>query len=466
MKFCERPFTHVYLSTDGEVWPCSWMHYVIGNLYEQDLGQIWHSEAAQKARESILDGSFSYCRKRSCPFCERDDLPDLTEEEILKRAIPSSTPLIINIANDYICNIACTTCRTKIYCPTEGEREKIDSALRRLLPLANKAQSVWMNGRGEFLANPSFIHFLKKLRPERNDFNISFETNGILFDEAHWSQFSHLGNYDIKVTVTLNSLRPDVYQYLSGGFDCLEQTLDHLQFLSKLRRENKINVLHLAMVVQESNFWEIPEYVQTFTNENRFFVDEITFRPVYNWFHMDRETYWFKNILNPLHPYHKAYLKILEDDCWKNPKVYDWGCHNIREPRLHPLNDEKTYSRLLLDIYHNKDGLSPVEYMRKCAERAGIQRIGVYGENDYSETFLHLLQKAGIEVTFKLTRFTDAEGEPPTISMPNFQPNSVNAILLMEFFDQKNRTNNLRSLKFEGSILNLADLIEGKESQK
>ena len=68
MKFCDRPFTFAYLAPDGEVWPCSWMHYVMGNLYEQNLDEIWHGEAAQKARETILDGSFSYCRKIACPF--------------------------------------------------------------------------------------------------------------------------------------------------------------------------------------------------------------------------------------------------------------------------------------------------------------------------------------------------------------------------------------------------------------
>ena len=82
-------------------------------------------------------------------------------------------------------------------------------------------------------------------------------------------------------------------------------------------------------------------------------------KPLYNWFKMDPETYWYKNILNPLHPYHKEYLKILADDCWNEPKVWDWGCHNIREPKPYPLEQEKVYNRLLLDIYQNDQGLSP-----------------------------------------------------------------------------------------------------------
>lgn len=461
MKFCDRPFKYAYLTTEGRVWPCPWMHYDIGNLYEQDLDEIWHSEAAQAARDTITDGSFAYCRKMSCRFLERDELPDLSEREVAEKAVASEVPELMTIANDRICNIACTTCRTAIYCPKEGEREKIDDVLVRLLPFANRTKSLELNGNGEFLANPSFLKFLKELHVEQKDSWILFETNGVLFDEAHWNQFAHLDEYNVGVTVTLNSLRREVYRYLSGGFDHVEQVLDNLRFLSKLRRENKINNLIVAVVVQESNFWEVPEFVRTFTTSEEFEVDQITFRPVYKWFGMERETYWFKNMLNPLHPYHKEYLRILEDKCWEHPKVYDWGCHNIREARQHPMSQEKIFNRLLLDIYDNKEGLSPVEYVRKCVERVGKKRIGIYGENEFEETLVRLLQEAGAEIVFRLTRFEDADGDIPTISMPNFRPESVDAILLLELYDQQNRINNLRSLKFSGPIINLKEFIEG-----
>lgn len=461
MKFCERPFKFTYCAPNGEVWPCSWMHYVIGNLYEQNMDEIWHSEAAQKARETILDGSFAYCRKIACPFLERDELPDLSEDELKKVAVATSTPEIFNIANDKICNIACTTCRKKIYQPDVSEREQIDGALERLLPFVKKAKKVSMNGQGEFLANPSFIRLLENLHPEHDDFQISFETNGVLFDRAHWERFSHLGNYKINVTVTINSLRREVYQYLSGGFDYLERVLDNMRFLSKLRREEKINQLNVTMVVQDSNFWEVPDYIRTFAHSDDFEIDQIVMKPLYKWFKMARDTYWFKNILDPNHPYHQAYLRILADDCWKDPKVWDWGCHNIRKPEPHPLEQDKIFNRLLLDIFENSQGLSPADFMKTCLERIKGRRIGIYGENDFTDTIVRLLREAGAEVLFRLTRYDDCPGDPPTISMPNFRPDSVDAIVLMELYDQQNRMNNLRSLHYQGPILTLVDLIEG-----
>lgn len=462
MKFCERPFRYAYLAPDGEVWPCGWMHCTIGNLYEQNLDEIWHSEAAEQARESILNGSFAFCRKMSCPFCERGELPDLTEEEIKQRAVPTEIPMDVTIANDRTCNIACTSCRTCLIPTDKEERRKIDGALERLVPFANKMASLDMNGQGEFLANQSFINFLGKLRPERKDFKINFETNGTLFDEAHWSRFSQLGDYDLSATVTLNSLNPEVYRYLSGGFDYLERELDNLRFLSKLRREGKINSLTVTMVIQEVNCWEVPKYIQTFAHSEEFEVDKIQMKPLYNWFKMDPATYWYKNILNPLHPYHKAYLKILADECWNDPKVYDWGCHNIRKALPHPLEQEKIYNRLLLDIYQNGQGLTPEEFLRTCAQRSGGGRIGYYGKNEFSKAFVKMLREAGIDVAFQLTWVPECEeGEVPKVAKQEFKPEMADMILVVDFLKGGYWFDDLPALGFRGPILTVEEFIEG-----
>ncbi len=464
MKFCERPFQYAYLADKGEVWPCGWMHFVIGNLYEQDLDEIWHSEAAQKARESILNGSFAFCRKVSCPYCERDELPDLTEEEVKEAAVPAPTPVSINMANDHICNIACTNCRTELYCPEEGEREKIDGALERLLPFANRTKALSMNGGGEFLANPSFIKFLEKLRPVHEDFCLSFETNGVLFDKAHWQRFSHLGDYRLEATVTVNSIRRETYRYLSGGFDHLEQVLDNLRFLSRLRRENKLNRLAVTIVVQECNFWEVPEYINTFAHSEEFEVDAIVMKPLYKWWHMAEETYWFKNILNPLHPYHQEYLKILADDCWKDPKVYDWGCHNSRHAAPHPLSQEKTYNRLLLDIYQNKEGLSPKEFLQSCMARLGGKRVGYYGKNDFSKAMARMLLDAGIDVAFQLTWVKEEDDGPiPKVAKQDLRPDMADVILIIDFHKGHYWFKDLPALGFQGPVISIEEFIEGKE---
>lgn len=465
MKFCERPFNYVYIVPSGEIWPCAWLHYAIGNIYNQNFDEAWHSKEADEARESILNGSFAYCRKLSCPYCEQDTLPDLSAEEFAKQAIPNESPESISIAIDKTCNIACTTCRTSMFCADDIYRKNVDEALVKMTPILNRAKKVYMNGQGEFLANPSFIRLLERLKPEREDFSINFETNGILFNEAHWKHFEHLSKYDMGATVTVNSLRREVYRYLTGGFDKLDTLLANLKFMSQLRREGKLNHLCVTMVVQESNFWEIPEYVKTFADsDGEFCVDRIQLKNAYKWFGMTEDTYWFKNILNPQHPYHQEYLKILADDCWKNPKVYDWGCHNVRESLPYPLTQEKQYNEILLAIYENEQGLSAVDFIKEKMRVYEGKRIAIFGDNEMSKAMVRLLKKAGMNIALEWTWFKDEDGEIPKVCKQSFKPDMADVFLMLDFYDRQNITNNLRNLGFEGPVVTMEEVVKGKLS--
>jgi len=308
------------------------------------------------------------------------------------------------------------------------------------------------------------LKFLNKLSPERQDFHLHFETNGVLFDEVHWEQFSHLSRYNLSVTVTLDSLYPGVYRYLSGGFDKAAQVKENLKFLSGRRREGKIKYLAVALVVQECNFQEIPEYIQVFSGQPEYAVDQIMLKPLYKWFGMSEETYWFKNVLNPLHPYHREYLKILEDECWKNPKIYDWGCHNTRQALPHPLNQEKIYNRLLWKIFQNDRGCSGTDYIKTCIDSLKGKRIGFYGENEFSNMIVKLLCDSGADMAMQLTWDKDADGIIPKVSKQSFRPEMADIILLIDFYNVDYWFRDLPALGFQGQILTIEELIEGNKN--
>lgn len=243
----------------------------------------------------------------------------------------------------------------------------------------------------------------------------------------------------------------------------MERVKKNLAFLSGLRREGKINKLNVTMVVQECNFWEVPDYIRTFTQSDEYTVDEIVMKPLYKWWKMDEETYWFKNILNPMHPYHKEYLKVLAYNCWNDPKVYDWGCHNIREAMPHPLKQEEIYRKLLSKIYNNEDGLSPVDYLKKCVDRLGAKRIGFYGKNEFFLEFAKLLKETGVGI-FQLTwAQEDCDGEFRKVAKQDFKPEMADAMIIVDFFKGGYWFKDLRALGFEGRILTVEELAGGEK---
>lgn len=166
----------------------------------------------------------------------------------------------------------------------------------------------------------------------------------------------------------------------------------------------------------------------------------------------------------PLHPYHKEYLKILADDCWKDPKVYDWGCHNIRHAAPHPLSQEKIYNRLLLDIYQNKEGFTPKEFLQDRLARLGGKRIGYYGKNDFSKAMSKMLLDAGIDVAFQLIWVKEMDDGPiPKVAKQDFCPDMADLILIIDFQKGHYWFKDLPALGFQGPVISIEEFIEGKK---
>lgn len=87
--------------------------------------------------------------------------------------------------------------------------------------------------------------------------------------------------------------------------------------------------MQLATVVQERNFWELPEFTRRCIEE--FGADSVRIRPFFPYFGSTAGEYkstpeyqWFCDVRNPYHPYYNEYKKIMKDPIFKNPKVLEW----------------------------------------------------------------------------------------------------------------------------------------------
>ena len=124
-KFCWDPYTTVEIDEDGDVMLCGCqfhMPYVVGNIYNQSLEDIWHGAEAKKVRQSVLDGEFTYCNW-ACP--------KLNHLESTPAALPLAPdfPSIVKIDLDRSCNLKCPSCRESVI----QEKNNIDV----IIPLSN-----------------------------------------------------------------------------------------------------------------------------------------------------------------------------------------------------------------------------------------------------------------------------------------------------------------------------------------
>jgi organic radical activating enzyme len=436
------------------------MNLPLGNLITHEISDIWNSKNAKLARESILDGSFRYCYKLCCPFCNNETLADLSEDEMKTVAI-ENIPIDINVAFDLMCNHACPSCREHIYKPDEKYFKELDAMIEKISPYLNKAKVVSMNGNGDVFANPRMMKMLSSIQPEHDDFTLALETNGVLFTPENWAKISHLSNFKINITITPNSFERDTFKYLSGGLDNLDKLIKNLHFVKSLKKVGDINVFDISIVVQDRNFRELPSFTQRSLDE--FEADSVTIKPIYQWFGTKDEVYWFKNIRNPLHPYHNEWLEMMKSPILDNPRVFHWGGREPTEPMEHPLSRCRVNQNVLLKLTACDNPGWILKNKLGKANRVALCTIDEKNTEDYVARYIgKLLKEIGAQVCF-LRRFTPAEKVIEGIQscgFPDIDFNSVDMIIVTDSLKFQKLKTDILNHNFTGDILSLEELVK------
>lgn len=325
---------------------CPWNGIVIGNLCEHTLEEVWHSKEADELRKHFMNDELYGCNEEYCPFCiNRSDelMAEEGEMEFLYQNLPE-IPEILSLAYDERCNHACPSCRHDFFKADSEYMDTVKKVTENIEPYLKKVRHLITNGIGDLFVTTEIVDMLSRLKPERPDFSCFFETNGVLF-KKNWDKIEHLSKYPMTVSVTPNSFDKETYRYLAG-VDDLERFEESMQFISEKKKEGKISHIRLIMVIQDSNFRQIPEFIKRGIEYD---VDDITLRPIFKWFGMQEDELIYKNVLNPCHPYHQEYLEIINDPLCKDPRVLNWGFDVMQDAEELPTMQNKRESKWYRD---------------------------------------------------------------------------------------------------------------------
>lgn len=456
-KFCSRPFEHLHMDPNGKVRICSWTDEVVGNLLEESIEDIWDGERADKIRESIIDGSYKYCRATSCPYLENDSLPYVTEEEMAQLAVKTEKPMNFNVACDYICNHSCPSCRDSIFVGDETYKENLQITIDKLIPYLNAADSFSTCGNGDVFSSPQMMSMLEELQPENEDLTISIETNGVLFDEQHWKKIEHLAKYKIRVAVTPNSFEPRTFRYLNGGHNTYDKMIQNLYFIKELRKKGLVDFFEISMVMQDRNFWELPDFVERCLYD--FEADMVTVKPIYRWFGLSEDLFWYKDVLNPKHPYHKEYLDMMKDPVLNDSRVYFWGAKNLHEAQDHPAYRNKEYLQLIAQMLETEDVGNKI---KQYFEKQKLAKFYIYGDMELSPIICRIFEKA-IPVQGFIARDTNKESicGKPIIRMCDYQSQEGDVVLVLNYQFFNNIKRDFDFSEFKGTLIRLDEMVKG-----
>jgi pyruvate-formate lyase-activating enzyme len=269
--FCNSPFTTLETTHQGLAYVCCpiWLPTPIGKL-DSDPDELWNGEIAQKLRESIIDGSYSYCSRTHCPLIANRALAPRDSEEsqqIMKsyaadKKVPP--PKRVVLSHDKSCNLSCPSCRAMLITADKAKQARLDSLIERVIvPLLRNAEAATITGSGDPFGSNHFRNLLKRITSAAGEFphlKINLQTNGVLWDRRAWQELGLSGRVRY-AQISIDATQAETYDFVRRGGN-FERLMRNLEFVRELRQTGEIGHLEFSMVVQSRNFREIPAFIK------------------------------------------------------------------------------------------------------------------------------------------------------------------------------------------------------------
>ncbi|MBT3586590.1 MAG: radical SAM protein [Halobacteriovoraceae bacterium] len=332
-KFCPRPFEYLEINypRQGKI-PCyaccpSTLPVEIGDISRESSLEMWNSPALIKIRESILDGSYSYCDRDLCPEIKEDRLLDRNylfdnfHKEIVKNhTTKMQAPKVINFANDRSCNLSCPSCRNESIMLTDGDDYQQLEAIhqqieKELFPFLDK---IILCSAGDPFASKLYRKLLLEMDGQRYpQLKIQIVSNGLLFTPEIWQKMEKIQNNIGDVYISVDASTPEVYSVVRRGGNFTD-LLENLKFLAALRKKGALQHLQLDFVVQKNNYHDMPGFIKL---GKELGVDRVFFQKIINWGTYTESEFLDQAIWMEQHPEHLQFKKLLSKKCFADPIV-------------------------------------------------------------------------------------------------------------------------------------------------
>jgi len=318
---CRNPFEYTEIYTTKQTMCCpAWLDVNI--MTEGNLNDNWNSELSEDIRKSMLDGTFKYCNKTTCPSLStllntgRPNGPIVQREHFNETEYKS--PKIVKFLFDTACNLSCPSCRTgfiknndHIYITSKTILEDIKNSYGKTL------EEIQLSGLGDPFYSDALFEFLTKV--DTTDYpnlrKIHLHTNGVLWNKKNWDRIQNAHKYIKGAEISIDASTKETYEVVRRGsnWDILMRNLDEINQITTL------DYLTVSFVVQQKNYKEMVDFYYLMKSKLNNFSDKwdndfkftINFYKILDWGHLGEE-YGEKQIWNPLHPEYQSFVEEIE----------------------------------------------------------------------------------------------------------------------------------------------------------
>lgn len=314
---CGNPWLLAEVFEDSAYMCCPhWLPEPLPN--PKEIKKEWNGDKATKIRESILDGSYSYCREDRCPklisLKEGKVHGFFKKEEFLKiyGDKKEQSPQIVKFNFDRSCNLKCPSCRLDLINMKGKEREEADElAMSIEEQLGPELEEVQLTGTGDPFYSRTFRQWLLRFEPSNYPSlkRVHLHTNGTLWNKYNWDKMKKVHPYVSTCEISVDAATKDTYENkvrLGGKWDDIVNNLNYISTLPYLRD------VTVSFVMQEKNFTELKSFYDfiegIFKNSKKNW--KVVFHRLNNYGHMTEEQFKDQDISNPLHRKYPEFIKL------------------------------------------------------------------------------------------------------------------------------------------------------------
>jgi cyclic pyranopterin phosphate synthase len=264
--FCAYPFTQMLFDPKGQVTPCCWnQDYVLGNIKEAKLEDLWNGERMQALRREFLSGKPVSCARQISEI--RCHLQSRRPGAVVAREAVQQQPARFDVRLNGQCNLSCVMC--DVWQMPNGTYDQTDFWARGPRDFFPYLEEMDVLG-GEPLIQKDTYRLIDEITKVNAKCSFAFVTNGhYVLNEMI---LSYLERIPIRwISVSVDSVNAKTYESirLKGRLDRVLDTVYRLrEYRAQRLSSGRGFALSTTMCVQKQNWREVGDYLAWASTEN------------------------------------------------------------------------------------------------------------------------------------------------------------------------------------------------------
>lgn len=310
---CTAPFSYTEITNDGQYLCCpGWLPTDVND--SDNFKENFYSDKSNKIRESILDGSYKFCKENLCPH-----LASFNKGNIPSAFKPKTNPIFKNPKPNWVvfgfdlsCNLGCPSCRSEFINFVGERRIEMDKTLDKVVEqMGDVLQGITLCGGAEPFYSKTMMRFMREFDSTKFPKlkSIHLHTNGTLWNKNSWKAITPIHKYISTCEISMDAGTKEVYNIvrLGGDWDRLMNNLEFIKTIPTLKS------IKFSFVVQQRNYTDMENFYNLIHSIMKGINKRFTifFNPIVEWGEFEQQDNFKEQEIH--NPSHSEYSQFIEE---------------------------------------------------------------------------------------------------------------------------------------------------------